>query len=177
VHRGSHSNASLVYIYALLQVLYSHRDVRRPKFTITNVLNLLLLTGCSMFIFTTDVTIFFDSIYKNASLERFMWNYSNHSVDLSGLKFRDCIAPTKDIFMDDSIFIVGRCVIAQGRLGADSEEISKLYSDLTTTNQFISFTCKSLEHLSIRNTTYSEFRDQYNYDPNGTNIIVTLVPK
>jgi surface polysaccharide O-acyltransferase-like enzyme len=53
-HCGLHSNASLVYIYALLQVLYSHRDVRRPKFTLTNVLNLLLLTGCPMFILTVD---------------------------------------------------------------------------------------------------------------------------
>jgi hypothetical protein len=52
-HRGPHSNASLVYIYALLQVLCSHRDMRRPKFTLTNVLNLLLLTGCHMFILTT----------------------------------------------------------------------------------------------------------------------------
>jgi hypothetical protein len=55
LHRGSHSNASLVYIYALLQVPYSHRDVRRPTFTFTNVLNLLLLTGCPMSILTADV--------------------------------------------------------------------------------------------------------------------------
>jgi hypothetical protein len=54
-HRGSHSNASLVYIYALLQVLYSHCDVRRPTFTFTNVLNLLLLTGCPMFILTLPI--------------------------------------------------------------------------------------------------------------------------
>jgi hypothetical protein len=59
-HRGSHSNASLVYICALLQVPYSHRDMRRPKFTFTNVLNLLLLTGCPMFILTNMYATFLD---------------------------------------------------------------------------------------------------------------------
>jgi hypothetical protein len=92
-HRGSHSYASLVYIYALLQVLYSHRDrdVRRPKFTFTSVLNLPLPTGCPMFILTlsTIPTHFNGSVLRDEEFQdgirlQYMKVPSNLSIKCDG---------------------------------------------------------------------------------------------